>query len=402
MRYLRICWLVLVLAVPARADDWPCWRGPTRDGISAEKGWLDQWPAKGPPVAWKASVGTGFAAVSVAKGRLYTLGNDDDKDTIICLDAVTGKKLWAHTYESPLDPNLFEGGPTATPAVDGDRVYTLSRWGNVFCLDAATGKVRWSNNLQDTVNARVPTWGLSGAPQVHDNLLLLNVGGAGLALDKMSGKVVWQSEDKDAGYSSPLPFRRGDVWYALFSAEDGYLVVDLKTGKPRWRFKWLTNYGVNAADPILAGDHVFISSGYNKGCALWPLADEPKPVWQNRNLRNQFNSSVLLEGFVYGIDGDTTGTPTLRCLELKTGEVRWKHEGVGSGGLTAADGKLIVLTEDGELLVAKASPDGFKPTARAKVLDGKCWTMPVLANSRIYCRNARGDLVCVDVRPNAK
>ncbi len=402
MRRILVSLFALVLAVTSAlgAADWPCWRGPQRNGISDEKGWLDKWPKDGPKIAWKASVGTGFAAVAVSKGRLYTLGNEDDKDTVVCLDAVTGKKLWSHTYNAALDPNLFEGGPTATPAVDGDRVYTLSRWGHVHCYDAATGKVTWSKNVQEETNARIPTWGYAGSPLVLDNLLLLTIGGAGLALDKTNGKIVWQSEDKDAGYSSPLPFKHGGETYVFFSAEDAYIAVNPKTGKEQWRFRWLTNYGVNAADPIIASEQVLLSTGYNKGAGLFPLGvASPKAIWQNRNLRNQFNSSVLLDGFVYGIDGDTTGKTSLKCLELKTGDVRWTQDGVGPGALMAADGKLIVLTEEGELLVAKASPDGFKPSARAKVLDGKCWTVPVLANGRIYCRSAAGDLVCVDVPP---
>ena len=175
--------------------------------------------------------------------------------------------------------------------------------------------------------------------------------------------------------------------------------MNIKTGKPLWSLRWLTRYGVNAADPVLSGDQVFLSSGYNKGCTLLQLGDgAPKEIWRNKNMRNQFNSSVLLDGFLYGIDGDTTGTATLRCVELKTGKVRWSQEGVGSGSLMAADGKLIVLSERGELMVGPASPKGFTPSAQAKVLDGKCWTVPVLANGRIYCRNAAGDLVCVDVR----
>lgn len=389
----------LTLAATAAADDWPRWRGPRYDGISTEKDWLDTWPAAGPKIAWKAKIGTGFSAVSVSQGRLFTMGNENDRDTVTCLDAVTGKKAWSHSYASPLDPNLFEGGPTATPTVDGDRVYTLSRWGHVHCYDAATGKVYWSKNVQEETNARIPSWGFGSSPLVYENLVCYCIDGAGLALEKTTGKIVWKSEAKDAGYSSPVPFQRGGETYALFSSEDAYTAVNLKTGKERWRFRWLTRYGVNATDPIVIGDQVFISTGYTKGAALFPLGvDDPKPVWQNKEMRNQFNSSVLLDGHVYGVDGDTVAKTTLKCLELKSGEPRWTYDGIGSGALMAADGKLIVLAEDGELIVAKASPDGFKPSAKAKVLDGKCWTMPVLANGRIYCRNADGDLVCVDVR----
>jgi outer membrane protein assembly factor BamB len=396
-RVALVCSLLPAVAV---ADDWPCWRGPQRIGISAETGWLDQWPKDGPPVAWKASVGTGFSSLALAQGRLFTVGNESNKDTVYCLDAVTGKKLWSHSYDAPLEDKLFEGGPTSTPTVDGERLYTLSRWGELFCFEAATGKMVWSKNVQKETGIRVPGWGFASSPVVHENLLLLNVGEAGMALDKQTGKILWSSPDKDAGYSSPVLFKHGNDWFGIFSADDAWTAVNVKTGKELWRVRWLTRFGLNAADPIVSGATVFVSSGYNKGGALLKMAEkEPADVWRNRNMRNQMNSCVLLDGFLYGIDGDTTTKSFFKCVELKTGEVRWSHEGVGMGALMAAAKKLIVLSDAGELLVAPASPEKFAPTARAKVLEGKCWTVPVLANGRIYCRNAAGDVVCVDVRP---
>lgn len=398
-RSLTATLLASFLVCAARADDWPRWRGPLLTGVSQEKAWSDHWPKDGPPIAWKAAVGRGFSAVSVVNGRLYTMGHKDGKDIIHCLNALTGKPLWHYSYEAARGDLNFEGGPTATPTVDNGSVYALSRWGDLFSLDATNGNVRWSKNLKKEHNVRVPGWGFSCSPLIHDNLLLLNVGKAGMALEKADGKLLWSSADEEAGYSTPVPFQRGNDWFLLVSSGSGFSAVNLKTGKELWAQRWLTRYGVNAADPIPVGDRVFISSGYNKGCALLTLADaKPKEIWRNKNLRNQFNSSVLLDGFLYGIDGDTTTTTTLRCIELKTGEKRWSHEGVGAGALMAADGKLIVLCESGELLVGPASPKGFTPSAKAKVLDGKCWTVPVLANGRIYCRNGAGDLVCVDVR----
>jgi outer membrane protein assembly factor BamB len=392
--------LIAAMWLPAAAaKDWPRWRGPQLNGISQEKGWLDQWPKDGPPVVWKTAVGVGFSSVAVAQGRLYTMGHKEGKDTVFCLDAVTGKPVWSHSYDSDLGDLNFEGGPAATPTVHDGAVYTLSHWGDLFCFDAAKGQVRWSRNLAKEDNARAPTWGFSGSPLVHEKLLLLNVGKAGMALQKDTGKLVWSSGDEEAGYSTPIPFQRGKEWFAIVSSGAGFTAVNVATGKELWEYRWLTRYGVNSADPILAGDQVFISSGYNKGCALLKMGDgEPKEIWRNKNMRNQFNSSVLLDGFLYGIDGDTTTATALRCVDFKTGEVRWSKDGYGSGSVTAADGKLIVLSDEGELLVGPASSKGFTPSARARVLDGKCWTVPVLANGRIYCRNAAGDLVCLDVR----
>lgn len=398
---MRLFALVALLAVAAPIDaaDWPCWRGPQHNGISTETQWHNTWPATGPTISWRGNVGTGFSAVAVSNGKLYSLGNTDDQDTVYCLDALTGKPIWKHSYEAARDPKAFEGGPTATPAVDGDRVYTLSRRGDLFCFDAATGKVIWSKNIANDFDQRVPGWGFAGSPIVHENLLLINAGDAGLALDKLTGKLVWTSERKDAGYSSPLPFLHNGEWLAVFSSEDGYVAVNIRTGKEFWRIDWPTQYGVNAADPIIAGDRVLISSGYNKGTALFPMtAGERKAIWKNKVMRTQINSAVLIDGFVYGIDGDSGGRAKLTCVELKTGTVRWTEPSVGCGSLMAANGRLIVLSDEGELMIAPASPEKFAPSAKAKVLDGKCWTVPVLANGRLYCRNAAGDLACVDLR----
>lgn len=388
---------LLLLASVATADDWPCWRGPARNGISAETAWNDTWTA--PKVAWKADVGIGFSSFSVAAGRVFTAGFADDQDSIFCFDLDTGKKLWSHAYASELGDKYFDGGTTGTPVVDGDRVYFLGRWGDAFCFEAASGKIVWATQVQKATRIRIPDWGYSGSILVQGELLILPVGESGLALEKNSGKILWQSSDKDAGYSTPLPFTFKGAELILMSSGAAWLAVDPKTGKEAWRVPWVTSYGVNAADPIVDGPRLFVSSGYGKGCGLFALGGAaPSQVWVNKALAVQMAPPVLLDGHVYGIDGNT-GKPTkLKCLELATGAEKWAFDGVGAGALTAAAGKLIVLTEKGELLVGAATPSGFTPTSRAKVLDGKCWTPPVLSNGRVLCRAAAGDVVCLDLR----
>jgi len=377
------------------AEDWPHWRGPYRNGISAETGWLDQWPAGGPVIAWKTEVGTGFSSFAVAGGRVFTMGHASGADTVFCLDADSGKLLWKHSYPSDLGDNLFEGGPCATPTLDGDRVFTLSRWGDVFCLDAASGKVHWSQNAQKETGAPIPQWGFAGSPAVLGNLLLLNVGEAGVALEKTTGKLLWHSAPKEAGYSTPLP--AGD--FVIFSSAQAYIAGDPRSGKELWRVRWVTQYGCNAADPILSGNRLFISTGYSKGATLLKLDGEsPTEIWKSRVLRTQLNAGVLVGGHVYGMDGDTGHKGGLKCIELESGAEKWHQKDLGFGSVTVAGEKLIVLTDRGELLVAPVSPKGFQPTARAKVLTGRCWTVPVLAHGRLYCRNAAGHVVCVDLR----
>jgi len=390
-----IVFAALIGSVPSRVSalDWYRWRGPDANGISKETGWSAAWPSDGPKQLWKANVGTGFSSVSVSNGRVYTVGNKDKQDTVYCFDADSGAVLWKHPYAAPLDSKYYEGGPSATPTVDGDRVYTLSKRGQVFCFDAATGKAAWSKDLVKELGARIPTWGFAGSPLVEGNLVIVNLGSAGTALDKATGKVVWTSGKEEAGYSTPVPFSSGgERCVALFLAES-VAAVRIKDGKEVWRHTWKTSHAVNAADPIIDGNNVFISSGYNRGAALLKInAERPTVAWENKNMRNHFNSCVLISGHLYGFDEDD-----LKCIELPTGRVRWTERSLGKGSLMAADGKLIVLGEKGQLAVAEATPASFKPLSRAQVLGGLCWSTPVLSRGRIYCRNARGDLVCVDV-----
>jgi outer membrane protein assembly factor BamB len=366
--------------------------------VSAETGWLDTWPADGPPTAWKAKVGLGFSSLVIAQGRVFTLGHADQQDTVWCFDTAGGKVLWKHSYPADLGDKFFEGGTTGTPTIVGDHVFTLSRWGDVFCFEAATGKVLWSKNLQKEISVAVPTWGFAGAPLAHEKLLVLNVGDAGLALDQATGKIVWQSANKNAGYSTPLPIERGGQWLALFGDGDAYVAVNLRDGKEVWRIRWLTEYGVNASDPIVEGDRIFLSTGYGKGAALFKLGTgAPEQMWKSKSLRTQLNPAVLFRGQLYGTDGDTADKAVLKCLDFETGQERWAYPGFGSGAVIIAEGKIIALSAAGELLVAPALPSGFKPTGRSQVLGGKCWTAPVLANGHIYCRSSRGDVVAVDV-----
>jgi outer membrane protein assembly factor BamB len=373
---------------------WPRWRGPRGDGISQETNWSAASLAGGPKVLWRASVGAGYSAVSVAGGRLYTLGSRDEKDVVSCLDAGTGKMQWEHSYAC--DAGDY-AGPRATPALDGGSVYTFSRAGHVFCLDTADGKVKWSRDLAAEMKAMPPQWGFSGSPVIEGDMLLLNAGKSGVALDKATGKTLWASEPAAAGYASPTAFEtKGGKGVALFGAKALY-GVDAKSGRKLWEFPWETSYDVNAADPVVSGSRIFISSGYGRGCALLDVASgQPTVVWQNKAMRNHFGSCLLIEGCLYGIDGNA-GRGVLRCLAFATGTEKWNKD-VGFGSVTAAGGKLIVLNEKGEVIVAEASPVAYRETARCASLGSpKFWTVPVLCGGRLYCRNDKGALVCLDL-----
>lgn len=386
------------VATPA---DWPTWRGPARDGMSSETGWLKVWPESGPKKLWTMQVGAGYSAVAVKGNRVYTMGATQSEDTVWCLNSDTGEVLWKHTYAHPqrfygADPMPI--GATATPVLDGDRVFTLSREAVALCLDAATGKEVWQQDLIRESGGLPPRWAHAGSPLIQGNLAIYNVSSAGVALDKATGKVVWKSEHGIAGYSTPVPFAIGQHRGVAFFTAAGVVAADLATGKGLWQHEWRTPPGnVNAADPVFVADKVFISSGYNRGCALLQMSGAPRAapqvVWENKNMKTQFNTCVLIAGHLYGNDSGT-----LKCLDVKTGEETWQMRGMGLGGLTAADGHLIVLTERGLLSLVKASPDKFSEVASAPVVNGRCFTSPVLANGRIYCRSLDGQLVCVDVR----
>ena len=214
------CLIVMVVLafVPCLtvADDWPRFRGPQLNGVSTEKLSIAKWHDTGPTLLWKKNVQTGVSGVVVQGDQLYTMGNEEDHDTVFCLKATTGETAWAYTYDCPTDPNEFEGGPTSTPTIDGRELFTLSRRGDVFCFDRMTGKIKWRTNVPDETGIRIPGWGFAGSPLVVGQWLLLNIGDAGVALHKSNGNLKWASTDKDAGYSSMIPL--GDTGAVVFGS----------------------------------------------------------------------------------------------------------------------------------------------------------------------------------------
>lgn len=394
---LGLCLLVIVYST-AQAADWPNYRGPNYDGISSETGFSSSWPESGPKVLWKYSLGIGFASMSVSNGKVYATGNIDDNDWVYCLDVATGKEIWKKSYPCPLYNKSHEGGPCATPTIYGNAVYTFSKDGDAIRFDAATGEIVWHKKLNKELGMKHPSWHFSSSPFIADDLVIYNAGTYGVALNKNDGSLIWQNGKDASGYSTAVPYEiAGQKGIAMAVCRE---VVGLNpaTGKVLWKFPFKTSYDINAADAVIAGDTIFISSGYKRGCALLKIdGDNVTKIWQNKNMSNQINCSVFWDGYIYGFDGQVGGGGILTCLDLATGEKKWSQDGMGTGSLMLADGKLIILSEKGKLVIAEASPEGFKELASAEILTGKCWTTPVLANGRIYARNAAGLLVCVDV-----
>ena len=383
----------------ATGEDWHRWRGPNADGISNESDWSSQWPDGKPKIAWTRSVGTGYSSIVVSGNSAFTIGHVDDQDVIVSLSIADGREVWRHGYDAPLDDRDFEGGPTSTPTIDGDRVYVLSRGGDLFCLRCATGDLIWHRQIAEAAEVRLPGWGFSASPLVVGDQLLVNIGESGAAVNKHNGELLWSSADREAGYASPVLIENSKPTTAIFASSRAYVGVDIATGEKRWSERWLTSFNCNAADPILHGDRMFLSSGYNRGSALYKFVDgQPELVWKSKEMQNQLHTSILYQNHLYGIDGDMDAGARLKCLDWETGEVVWSVDDLSPGGLSIADGKLILITQSGELIIAPATPDGWHPLARVRVLEGKCQTVPILSGGRIYVRSIQGDVACVDCR----
>ena len=377
--------------------DWPCWRGPERNGVSRETGWACQWNTNSLPVLWRASVGKGFSSCAVSGGRVYTMGNTDGIDTVFSIDAVTGKMLWRFSYACELQPLSYEGGPGSTPAVDEGRVYTFSKDGHLFCLDAQSGRVVWQKKFErwpllegDWKN----NWRYAGSPRIVGDRLYMSLGQAGAAFNKKDGTVLWQSPAGHPGYSSPVLFLSDGKQSLAFFSGHAVIGVEAETGKRLWEIPWQTEWDFNAADPVIHAGKLFVSSGNNAGCALYDITiNPPRELWRNKNLKTPMNSSVLWKGNLYGFND-----VNLTCVAWATGEKKWSEPSIRRGSLILADSKLLLLSEKGELVVAEATAEAYRPLAQVQILTGRCWSTPVLSRGLLYARNAAGDVVCLDAR----
>jgi outer membrane protein assembly factor BamB len=377
----------LCLANAAPAEDWPNFLGPMHNGISSEGGFKTAWEAA-PPKLWERPVGSAFSGMSIVGDRLYTCGTVDRKQTLLCLNADTGEQIWRHGFEGEYVERQGGDGTRATPTIAEGKVYVLGALGAVICCDAGDGKELWRREYQDP-----PQWGFSGSILIEGDVAIVNVNGL-TALNKKTGEDVWTAGKGPAGYATPYPFTfNGKRYVCGFMGRDA-IVVDAKTGRQVLSIPWKTDWNVNAAAPIFHDGRLFISSGYKTGSALFELEAtgdklSAEEIWRNNKIMNKFQSSLLIDGHLY-----TSDQNGLRCVNFKTGEAAWSERRVGEGptakdGTVAAsaDGYLFYLSEQGQLVIAKASPEGFKPETNVQVLDGLCWTIPTLYRGRIYVRN---------------
>jgi outer membrane protein assembly factor BamB len=388
---------------PKVGGDWPQWRGPDRDGVSRETGLLRAWPPEGPKKLWQKEAGGGYSSFAVAAGQVYTLLQDGPDEAAVCWNAKTGEQLWRFKY--PCQYKNGQGsGPRSTPWVDGDRIYTVGATGILHCLKTSNGEKLWRHDLSDEFHGPVPMWGVSFSPLVEGDLVLANPGGPNgnsvVAFHKITGDVAWKKLSDPAAYSSPVVATIAGKRQILFFTGDGLESVAPADGAPLWQFPWDTRFRANVATPIVVGNYVFISSGYDKGCALLEVSTaddgllQAKSVYEHNRMRNHFATSVYYQEHLYGFDD-----LTLVCMNFRTGKTLWKKKDFKKGSLLVADGRLIILGESGRLALAEATPEEYKEISSFEFSRKKCWTVPVLANGRLYVRDEE-KIVCYDLRKN--
>jgi outer membrane protein assembly factor BamB len=413
--------LTAVLVVPdghgpqAGAHDWPQWRGVHRTAISSETGLLKEWSKDGPPLAWKTTgLGAGYSEVSVAKGRIFTMGERRDPKNqkgpeetfVIALDEAKGKEIWS----TRISANHGDGGPRSTPTVDGDRVYALSPQGDLLCLDAATGKRRWGKSLAKDFGGSVGTWHYCESVLIDGDRLICTPGGKTatlVALDKKTGETVWRSkvpDDDRAEYSSVIIAEvDGQKQYIQFLSR-GVVGIKAADGTFLWRYGHPANGTANCSTPVYHDGRVFAASAYGTGGGLAKLTRDgdkttAKEVYFRKEMENHHGGLVLVDGYLYGEGGGR-----LYCIDFQSGKVMWQNGRPGKGSIAYADGRLYYRSEGGPITLVEANPKKYVERGRfdpPKGGSGPAWPHPVIANGKLYIRHA-DVLFCFDVKDQEK
>jgi outer membrane protein assembly factor BamB len=381
---------------------WTDFRGPFRDGHYRERPILTQWPAGGLTPIWKQPVGGGYASFVIARGRAFTIEQRGPQEVAAAYDVATGRELWTTAWNAEFREFMGGDGPRATPTWSDGVVFVQGALGELRSLDEATGRTIWRVNMLEDNGATVVQWGMASTPLVLGDVLITLPGGPNgrsvVAYDRKTGKRAWSVLDDQAGYSSPMLVTLGGVRQLLVLTASRLVGLTPISGELLWEYPWRTQYDVNAAQPLVIGDNrVFVSSGYGAGGAVVELTRDGdrfsvREVWKNNRMKNQFTSSLLHDGFIYGLDESI-----LACLDAATGDLKWKGGRYGHGQVLLASGHLIVLTEDGDLALVRATPDRHEELARFPVLDGKTWNHPALADGYLLIRNLK-EMAAFDLR----
>jgi outer membrane protein assembly factor BamB len=405
-----VCLALMLFGGRLGANDWPQFLGPGRNGTYPGDDLAAVWPNTGPATLWQAKVGQGFSGPVVSGGKCILFHRMEDKEIVQALDATTGKSLWEFGYATTYHDDFgFDEGPRGTPAVADGKVFTYGAQGVLTCLDISNGKKIWQVDLANEFNAAKGFFGIACSPLVVDRAVYIIAGskpGAGIvAFDKSSGKVIWKSTDDEASYSSPVSADIEGRHYVLCLTRSELAGLDPSNGKVGFSFPFRPpiRSSVSAATPIVIGNLIFMSASYDTGAALLKMENgSVKKVWAGQDiLSNHYATSIHHNGFLYGIHGRTDPgfepAPSLRCVELASGKVRWDDKSCGAATITLAGNNLLILTERGELIKAPASPQSFKPAARFQALPNGVRAYPAIADGLFYARS-KDKLVCLDLR----
>lgn len=398
--------LLLLAATPtAHAADWPQLLGPSRDGAIPPP-LIEPWPDAGPKKLWSLEVGEGFAGPVVAGNRVLLFHRRGGAEVLEALDVRTGKTVWRGASPTRYRDDFgFNGGPRAAPVVAGDQVFTHGAEGVLTAWRLGTGEQLWQRRtLQELGHNAKGFFGAAASPLVTDKLVLLNVGGKGagvVAFDRATGKTVWHTGDDEASYSSPTFGTFAGHRAALFFTREGLLALAPDEGTVLGRFAHKTRIrsSVNAATPLMLGDdRVFLSAAYGAGAVLLDVSGaQPKPIWaSDEAMTNHYATAIAYDGFLYGYHGRQEGSPALRCVEVATGNVRWSQDRFGAGSILRSGDRLLVLREDGQLLLVAADPSRFRVLSQARILDGEARAYPAVADGRLFARDDRR-LVAVEL-----
>jgi len=391
------------IPTPASVDaPWPDFRGSHRDGRGAEAIRTD-WPRDGLPRLWKQPVGLGYASFVVAGGRAFTIEQRRLQEVVAAYDLQTGRELWISSWEGEFAESMGGNGPRATPTYHAGRLYTLGALGEFRCLDAQTGALIWRKNILDDNSATNLDWGMAASPLIVDDTVVVLPGGprgkSVVAYNKDTGARVWSALDDRQAYTSPMLVTLGGVRQIVVVTATRALGLTTNGGRVLWEYPWSTYSGINVAQPVLLDDHrVFLSAGYDHGAALIEVTNDAdhwsvRTVWENNRMKNKFTSSVLLNGYLYGLDESI-----LACVEAETGQLKWKAGRYGYGQVLLASDHLVVLTEDGDVVLVRAMPERHEELARFSAIEGKTWNHPVVADGKLLVRNIR-EMAAFDIRP---
>src|ERR1017187_9760398 len=382
-------------SVPAPATGstyWADFLGPGRLGHYDQEPILTDWPAGGLRKVWKQPVGGGYASFTVANGLAFTIEQRRGNEVVAAYDVRTGRERWTHSWKALFAEVLGGNGPRATPVWDDGRLYALGAEGELRCLESATGKPIWNKNILTDNGAVNLQWGMSASPLVVDGKVIVAPGGdhgnSIVAYDKLSGKRVWGSLDDRAAYDSPTLATVGGRRQLLAITAKRAVGLAVEDGKLLWEYPWVTQNDINVAQPIVvAPNRVYLSSAYGHGAAVLELTPKgdgfgTRVVWSSNRKKNKFNSAVLHEGFIYGLDDGI-----LACVDAESGELKWKGGRYGYGQLLLASGHLVVLTEEGDVVLVRPTPDTHREVARFPARSGKTWNIPAISDGLLLVRN---------------